>query len=122
MFTTCGALEHIFKYVHIFVRPHIFSENLLFGATCGEHSNGSTFLRFINYFQRVFSGYQNHLTQYRPSRQGRNGGYDNDLPLVLRQGRTVTIFNDGITQNEKLQGFEIGLELAAQEFCLMTPF
>ena len=28
----------------------------------------------------------------------------------------MTIFNDGITQNEKLQGFEIGLELAAQEF------
>ena len=89
---------------------------MLLGATCGEHSNGSTFLRFIYYFQRVFSGYQNHLTQYRPSRQGKIGGYDNDLPLVLRQGRTVTIFNDGITQNEKLQGFEIGLELAAQEF------
>ena len=30
----------------------------------------------------------------------------------------MTIFNDGITKNEKLQGFELGLELAAQEFGL----
>ena len=70
--------------------------------------------------KRTFLGYQNHLTQYRSRRNsyGKNGGYDIDIPLVLRQGRTVTIFNDGITKNEKLQGFELGLELAAQEFGL----
>ena len=70
--------------------------------------------------KRTFLGYQNHLSQYRPRRNsyGQNGRYDNNIPLVLRQGRTVTIFNDGSSQNERFQGFELGLELAAQEHCL----
>ena len=43
MFTTGGAQEHFFKkYVHIFVRLHSFSKNVLLGATSGEHSIGST--------------------------------------------------------------------------------
>ena len=59
-------------------------------------------------------GYQNHLAKYRPQREF-SKSVGNDIPLVLRQGRTVTIFNNGITQNEKYQGFELGLEMAAQE-------
>ena len=44
MFTTGGAQEHFFKkYVHIFVRLHSFSKNVLLGTTNGEYSIGPTF-------------------------------------------------------------------------------
>ena len=64
---------------------------------------------------RNILGYQNHLKTYHRKLQFSSDGYKNEIPWVLKQGRSITIFGDATTPDEKMQEFELGLKMAQQE-------
>ena len=81
----------------------------------GVDFRGKSNRLFENFLTKNILGYQNHLKTYHRKLQFSSDGYKNEIPWVLKQGRSITIFGDAKTPNEKMQEFELGFRMAQQE-------